>query len=156
MKISKYNIEQVLLKIGVPTEVKGFSFITYAIMLLDRKEWENPQWCLLYYEVGKHFGTTQSKAERAIRHAFSVARTKGNHDDVERYIGFDNCKNSSSLKTLYLNIKHECAENINTFDASDHKALCDNANFTLDDIRSLVRSEIMNIMREMMADCEEE
>ncbi len=106
--ISRKYVEDVLLKMGIPANIKGFKYITDAVMLLDEKEWRNPKYTALYYTIGKINGSTATRTERAIRHAFSVARScKGDYELVEHYIGFINCENSSSIASLYRTIKYE-------------------------------------------------
>lgn len=106
--INRKYVEDVLLKLGIPANIKGFKYITDAVMLLDEKEWRNPKYTALYYTIGKLNGSTATRTERAIRHAFSVARScKGDYELVEHYIGFINCENSSSIASLYRTIKYE-------------------------------------------------
>ena len=106
--INRKYVEDVLLKMGIPANIKGFQYITDAVMLLDKKEWCNPKYTALYYTIGKMNGSTATRTERAIRHAFSVARScKGDYELVDHYIGFINCENSSSIASLYRTIKYE-------------------------------------------------
>lgn len=106
--INRKYVEDVLLKLGIPANIKGFKYITDAVMLLDEEEWRNPKYTALYYTIGKMNGSTATRTERAIRHAFSVARScKGDYELVEHYIGFINCENSSSIASLYRTIKYE-------------------------------------------------
>lgn len=109
--MNRSEVENVLFEIGIPAGIKGFKYITDAILVLDKTE-NISVTKELYPMIAKKNNTTGSRVERAIRHAFEVARSpKGNHDVVEHYIGFMNCKNYSSLKMLYMRIKQESEEN---------------------------------------------
>lgn len=106
--MNRKYVEDTLLKLGIPASIKGFKYITDAIMLLDEKEWKDPKYTALYYYIGKMNGSTAARTERAIRHAFSVARScKGDFDLVNHYIGFINCENSNSIASLYRTLKYE-------------------------------------------------
>ncbi|MBR2484270.1 MAG: sporulation initiation factor Spo0A C-terminal domain-containing protein, partial [Oscillospiraceae bacterium] len=43
---------------------------------------------VLYPEVAKHFGTTPSRVERAIRHAIEVAWDRGDLETLQKYFGY--------------------------------------------------------------------
>ena len=106
--MKKEFVEHVLLAMGMPIKLKGFRYITDAVMLMDTPEWKNPTWTALYYKIGVMNGDTESKVERAIRNAFMTTRNKvSNYEMVEHYIGFTNCENSNSITFLYKNIKRE-------------------------------------------------
>ena len=92
--MKKEFVEHVLLAMGMPIKLKGFRYITDAVMLMDTPEWKNPKWTALYYKIGVMNGDTESKVERAIRNAFMTTRNKvSNYEMVEHYIGFTNCEN---------------------------------------------------------------
>lgn len=104
-------IEHVLIGMGMPVKLKGFQYITDAVMLLDTPEWRNPKWTALYYKIGAMHGDTESRVERAIRNAFLTTRNRvADYDMIERYIGFTNCENSNSLTFLYKNLKRDYPE----------------------------------------------
>lgn len=104
-------VEKVLLRMGIPANVKGFRYITDAVMLLDEDAWKEPKYTALYYQIGKMNGSTASGTERAIRHAFGIARSsRGEYEVVEHYIGFVHCENSSSIARLYRVICQELRE----------------------------------------------
>ncbi len=104
-------VEKVLLKMGVPAKIKGFQYIVDAVILLDKDEWQEPKYTALYYSIGEMNQSTASRIERAIRHAFKIARSgRGNDEAVEHYIGFTHCENSSSLASLHRVIRQEQEE----------------------------------------------
>lgn len=104
------KIEDVLVEIGVPAGISGFDFIKEAVLILDRDK-KIIKWTEAYAEIGNKYGKTASQVERSIRHALGVARSaKGDFDEVNRYIGFVNTNNSSSISLLYRTIKREMEE----------------------------------------------
>lgn len=74
------EIQDLLLNIGTPTNLKGFKYITYAVQLILA----NPDSAAvkivdgLYVDVAKKYKTKASSVERGIRHAISVTWTYGN------------------------------------------------------------------------------
>lgn len=104
--INRDVVEDILIKIGIPANLNGFDYIADAIEILDKEK--NTKTTHLYHEVGKMHDTKWSCVERSIRHAFQVARSKGKlHEDVERYIGYENKTNAASLAKLLLMAKRE-------------------------------------------------
>lgn len=106
------EVIDVLLKIGIPAGMRGFTYICDAMEMFDKDPYyENGKICILYYEIAKKHDSTQARVERAIRHAFETATTKGNLDMVEKYLTLTNTQNSNLLKTLYIRIKQEQRKN---------------------------------------------
>lgn len=106
--MKKEKIEDVLLKMGIPPHIKGFGYITQAILMLDEDEWRNHKITLLYHAIGQTKKTTGSRVERAIRHAFEIARdVRSDYEAVDHYIGFINTTNGASLSRLHLMLKRE-------------------------------------------------
>ena len=106
--MNRAKIEDTLLAMGVPAGIKGFTYIADAIQIFDERGTDIQITKELYPTIAKKNSTTPSRVERAIRHAFEVVRSrKGNPEVVEKYIGFTNCNNSSSLKQLYMMLKRE-------------------------------------------------
>lgn len=104
------KIEDVLIEMGIPASISGFDFIKEAVLILDR-DGMKVKWTGVYAEIGKKYGKSPSQAERAIRHAFEVARSvRGDYDSVNHYIGFSNTNNASSICLLYRTIKREMEE----------------------------------------------
>lgn len=97
--LSKEKVEEVLLKMGMPTNVKGFGYIVDSILIMGEES--NLKITYLYFKVAKLNNTTGQRVERAIRHAFEIVRgCRGDYDVVNYYIGFINCTNSASLYIL--------------------------------------------------------
>lgn len=82
-------ISDIMHQIGVPAHIKGYQYLRYSIMLSV----ENPDMMgsvtkVLYPTVAKHFQTTPSRVERAIRHAIEVAWDRGDVDVLSSYFGY--------------------------------------------------------------------
>lgn len=106
--MNREKIEDVLLAMGVPAGIKGFAYIVDAIQIFDERGTNIQITKELYPTVAEKNGTTPSRVEKAIRHAFECVRSyKGKPEVVEKYIGFTNCNNSSLLKQLYMMPKRE-------------------------------------------------
>lgn len=78
------EIHDLLLKIGIPPHLRGYSYITSAIelILLD----PNNMYCIykgLYYDIAKMYGTTPSGVERSIRTAINVAWQYGDREFID-------------------------------------------------------------------------
>lgn len=101
------KIEDALIAMGIPVSISGFDFIKEAVLILDR-DGMKVKWAGVYAEIGNKYGKSPSQVERAIRHAFEVARSvRGDYDSVNHYIGFSNTNNASSICLLYRTIKRE-------------------------------------------------
>lgn len=111
VSMKRETVEKVLIEVGMPVKLKGFRYITDAVMLLDTEEWQNPKWTALYYKIAAMNQDSASKVERAIRNAFATTRNHvADYDLIEHYIGFTNCENSNSITYLYKNIKRDYPE----------------------------------------------
>lgn len=106
--MNREKIEDALLAMGVPAGIKGFTYIADAIEIFDERGTNIQITKELYPSIAKKNNTMPSRVERAIRHAFECVRSyRGNPEVVEKYIGFTNCNNSSSLKQLHMMLKRE-------------------------------------------------
>lgn len=148
--MNRAKIEDTLLEMGVPAGIKGFNYIADAIEIFDERGTDISITKELYPAIAKKNNTTPSRTERAIRHAFDVARSpKGNYDVVEKYIGFMNCENSSSLVMLYKRIKQECegAEKKEHVEEDSKKEKEDSV--TAIEIREIIRQELRMFLNEL-------
>lgn len=142
--MNRTKIEKVLMEMGIPAGIKGFDFIADAVEYID-----NHGLCIsvtkeLYPDIAKKYQTKPSRVERAIRHAFIVARsTKGNHEIAEKYIGFTNCSNFNSIVMLHKKIKQGCQE------AEEEKAEIENPEITVAEIRNIFREELRIVLCEL-------
>lgn len=106
------DIIDILLKVGIPANVKGFTYIHDAMELFDSDPYySSGKICALYADIAKKRCTSPSSVERAIRHAFETATSKGNREMVKQYLDLVNTQNSNLLKTLYLRLKQNEEKN---------------------------------------------
>lgn len=83
------TISEVLHQIGVPAHIKGYRYLRYSIMLcVQDASALGAITKYLYPTVAKHFQTTPSRVERAIRHAIEVAWDRGDVDVLTAYFGY--------------------------------------------------------------------
>lgn len=102
------SIEDALLKIGVPVEIRGFTSIVDAIEMFDKKGQDVSITKEMYPAIAEKRGTKPSMVRRDIRRALDITRKFSKYwESVRRYIGLSNQKNSSSLKHLYVMLKRE-------------------------------------------------
>lgn len=81
-------IEQLLLDVGVPSNLSGHRYlvttIKYCLQHLDTKP------CItkvVYPEIAQKCGSSASKVERAIRHAIETAWNRNDWDVLSKYFG---------------------------------------------------------------------
>ena len=83
------SVTAIIHEIGVPAHIKGYQYLRYAIiMTVENMEVINAVTKILYPEVAKHFNTTASRVERAIRHAIEVAWDRGDLETLQKYFGY--------------------------------------------------------------------
>ena len=82
-------ITDIIHQIGVPAHIKGYHYLREAIMMaVNDPDIINSVTKQLYPAVAKHFSTTSSRVERAIRHAIEVAWDRGDVDVLTSYFGY--------------------------------------------------------------------
>ena len=111
-RIASSPIQEMLLSIGIPPNIYGYAYITYAVeLLLKDSEYQHYVTKGLYVDIAKRYNSTPSRVERAIRHAISVAWLHGIAELIHRV--FRNCvrpdrgvpSNSVFLARLFYYIK---------------------------------------------------
>lgn len=86
------RLGSLFLTIGIPAHIKGYQFLRYGIKLVvDEPDVINRITKELYPSIARHFGTSASKVERAIRHAIEVAWNRGRVDTLNRAFGCRVC-----------------------------------------------------------------
>lgn len=86
------RLGSLFLTIGIPAHIKGYQYLRYGIkMVIDQPDVINRITKELYPSIAKHFGTSASKVERAIRHAIEVAWNRGRVDTLNRVFGCRVC-----------------------------------------------------------------
>ena len=81
-------VTKILHQLGIPSHIKGYQYIREAINLV----YDDPSLIggitkTLYPEIGKRFETSNSRVERAIRHAIEVSWNRGDWDLMEEIFG---------------------------------------------------------------------
>lgn len=115
--MSTNPIHEILLSIGIPPNIYGYSYTSYAVeLLLQDSEYEHAITKRLYVDIAKRFNTTPSRVERAIRHAIHVAWLHGNSELIN--VMFRNCirpdkgvpTNAVFLSRLFYYMKDACCK----------------------------------------------
>lgn len=76
--LKRSKIQDILLEIGIPTNLLGFMYITYSVQLIaDNRDYMKNLSRRLYVDVAKEFNTSPACIERCIRHAINVGWTIG-------------------------------------------------------------------------------
>ncbi len=96
-----------LIEMGMPANVKGFQYITDAMVLFEEDKAWRSKLTALYRKIAAMNETTPSRVERAIRHAFSIVLTSGYLDAVERYLTLQRTTNGNLLSTFFLRLSQE-------------------------------------------------
>ena len=82
-------VTEIIHEIGVPAHIKGYQYLRQAIILtVQDMDLINAVTKVLYPAVAKHFNTTPSRVERAIRHAIEVAWDRGDLETLQKYFGY--------------------------------------------------------------------
>ena len=86
------RLGSLFLTIGIPAHIKGYQYLRYGIkMVIEDPDVINRITKELYPSIAKHFGTSASKVERAIRHAIEVAWNRGRVETLNRAFGCRVC-----------------------------------------------------------------
>lgn len=112
------SITKLLHELGVPSHIKGYSYIREGITLVfNDPSLSSAITKELYPTIAKKYDTTTSRVERAIRHAIEVSWNRGNWELMEEVFGYsvdiDKAKatNSEFIVTLADKLRlefHEC------------------------------------------------
>ncbi len=80
-KSDTHRLQELLLYIGFPPNLYGYSYIVYAMELIIQNP-DNMHHVTkgLYIDVAKHFNTTPERVERAIRHSINATWAYGNKE----------------------------------------------------------------------------
>ena len=86
------KLGSLFLTIGIPAHIKGYQYLRHGIKLvIEQPDMINRITKELYPTIAKHFGTSASKVERAIRHAIEVAWNRGRVETLNRAFGCRVC-----------------------------------------------------------------
>ncbi len=76
-------------EVGVPAHIKGYQYLRDAIMMaVQDMDVINAITKVLYPTVARHYDTTSSRVERAIRHAIEVAWDRGDVETLQKFFGY--------------------------------------------------------------------
>lgn len=82
------SITKILHELGIPSHIKGYQYIREGISIIYSKPHKIGGITKeLYPELATKFETTNSRVERAIRHAIEVSWNRGNWDLMEEIFG---------------------------------------------------------------------
>lgn len=85
----KEEVTEIMHQIGIPAHIKGYLYLRQAIiMVVEDIDLLGSITKILYPEIAKHFDTTPSRVERAIRHAIEVAWARNNIDVIKKFFGY--------------------------------------------------------------------
>lgn len=83
------QVTQMLHEIGVPAHIKGYLYLRTAILMaVENMDVLNAVTKQLYPDIAKEYDTTDTRVERAIRHAIEVAWERGNIDMIHELFGY--------------------------------------------------------------------
>lgn len=92
INISEIEIFDLMKKIGIPCSLKGYEYIKESVLKLANEKKKNNHYNIsvvkdLYCDIAKKYDDTQSRAERAIRHAVCVAFDRGDIELLQDIFG---------------------------------------------------------------------
>jgi two-component system response regulator (stage 0 sporulation protein A) len=106
------EVTDVLSKLGMPRNIKGFSYIREAvIMSVNDPRTVGNITKQIYPAVAKRFNTTPQRAERSIRHAIEVSFNRGSGEEIYKLFGYSGnpegrrATNSEFIATIGDNIR---------------------------------------------------
>ncbi len=86
------RLSSLFLTIGIPAHIKGYQFLRHGVkMVVENPDIINRITKELYPGIARHFGTSASKVERAIRHAIEVAWNRGRIETLNSLFGCKVC-----------------------------------------------------------------
>lgn len=100
-----------LLAMGMPANIKGFTYIADAMELFEDSEIKDGKVTYLYYLIGEKRNVTASSVEGAIIRAFGIVMENGNVEEIKKYLTMQRTTNGNLLHVLYLRLVQEGNEN---------------------------------------------
>lgn len=86
---NKERITSTIKELGIPANILGYNYLRYAIEITVQDfSIVNKITTRLYPEIANKFDTTNSRTERAIRHAIEVGWLRGNEDLIIKLFGY--------------------------------------------------------------------
>ena len=100
LRIETSGIQKLLMQIGIPANMLGFSYIVTALELIALDpDYLNHITKGLYVDVAKKCSSTAARVERNIRHAIEIGFLKGDLEEIEKIF------HCSSYSDKYLRLK---------------------------------------------------
>lgn len=147
--MDRTKVENILIEMGIPPNIKGFTYIADAMEIYQEKGTNISTSRVLYPKIARKNRTVEKNVERALRHAINVARgERGNPDAVGKYMGSDGFKNSASLIMLYKRISQEEESENDSLSAGSPRGRYDR-DALLEDVRTIVKQELRKIFKEV-------
>lgn len=85
LRIETSGIQKLLMQIGIPANMLGFSYIVTALELIALDpDYLNHITKGLYVDVAKKCSSTAARVERNIRHAIEIGFLKGDLEEIEK------------------------------------------------------------------------
>lgn len=139
--MERVKVEEILILMGIPTNIKGFEYIVDAMDIFDEKGTDISIVKDVYFDIAKKHNVGANHVMNAINRAFCITRSnRGNYEVVSKYIGFNNKTNHSSLTMLYKKIAQEFKKE----EISSSKP-----EITVNDIRNIVRQELQCMLEKI-------
>ncbi len=97
------KITEVMHRIGVPAHIKGYLYLRFAIQeVVENIDLLGAITKELYPLVAREFDTTDSRVERAIRHAIEVSWKRGNHAAINKIFGHSLDENKKPTNSQFI------------------------------------------------------
>lgn len=88
-RVLESEITGIIHDIGIPAHIKGYNYLRDSIvMAVKDPDIINSITKILYPTIAKAYQSTDSRVERAIRHAIEVAWSRGNTDTLNELFGY--------------------------------------------------------------------
>lgn len=89
-RYTEETVKTLLLEIGIPANLKGYSYLSYAIgLLVEQNKISGSITKELYPAVALKFNSTVSRVERGIRHAIEIAWCRGKIKHINEIFGIN-------------------------------------------------------------------
>lgn len=82
------RITELFKQLGVPAHVKGYEYLRYAVKSLLESDEKMSLTKEIYPLVAKHYKSTASRVERAMRHAVEISWDRGDYEVRNRIFGY--------------------------------------------------------------------
>lgn len=112
--MKRKRIESILIELGIPPGIKGFSYIRKGLEIILENPNERIKLCdCLYVDIANEFNSENYKVERAVRYAISRVDTES--EAFKKYVAITDMTASTFLYTLaYHILEHDDLTNTHT------------------------------------------